>query len=221
MTRPTFALLPLAVGCTLGAPRVVDTRDLGMDASSIDMLEIVSDVGDLEVVGASGATAISGRVDLLSYRLGSAQDEVARDGLVVALEDRGGGVARLWVGLVDAPEGFTTDIVIEVPADLMLVVDDGSGDTTISNVAWLDVVDGSGDLAVYDIASDVSIEDGSGDMLVSGVGGDVDVLDDSGDIEVRNVAGIVTVDDGSGDVTIENAGGITIVDDGSGELIIR
>lgn len=111
------------------------------------------------------------------------------------------------------------DLVLEVPADVPVHVEDGSGEAEISGVAELSIDDGSGDLRISDVRGDVFIDDGSGGIDVRGVGGDVRVDDGSGGIDIADVRGSVRIDDGSGSIDVRDVrGDFTVVNDGSGGI---
>lgn len=112
------------------------------------------------------------------------------------------------------------DMEVGVPANLPLVVRDGSGEAKIENVASLEVVDGSGQLEIRNVRGGVEIVDGSGEVSVRDVGGNVTIRDGSGSIEIEQVGGSVLVSaDGSGSIDIVDVKGDFTVDrDGSGGI---
>ena len=58
----------------------------------------------------------------------------------------------------------------------------------------VEIIDGSGNIYVYNVDGSVDIDDGSGDIEVEDVGGDLWVrYDESGSIRYRNIRGIVDI----------------------------
>jgi len=110
------------------------------------------------------------------------------------------------------------DLDIEVPTNIRLDVEDGSGELKIRGTGAVELSDGSGDLELSGITGDVRIKDGSGNVVLRGVGGDVEVDDGSGNIDADNITGNFTIgDDGSGSVDISGVGGtMRIESKGSG-----
>ena len=112
------------------------------------------------------------------------------------------------------------DMEVGVPANLPVVVRDGAGEAKIENVASLEVVDGSGELAIRNVRGDVEIVDGSGEVSVRDVGGNVTIRDGSGSMEIEHIGGSVLVRlDGSGSIDVVDVKGDFTVDrDGSGGI---
>ncbi|HEX5461549.1 MAG TPA: DUF4097 family beta strand repeat-containing protein [Steroidobacteraceae bacterium] len=132
-------------------------------------------------------------------------------------------------------------LTVNVPLQLAVVLNSGSGDVVAESLASLDFHSGSGDLRAYQIAGALTLDLGSGDVEARGVGsvdlrstgsGDVSVSNvrgdvraghaGSGDLHFSGVQGGVSVGTvGSGDVRLENIGGSIEVDRiGSGDLVV-
>ncbi|NVK21067.1 MAG: hypothetical protein HWD86_00985 [Kangiellaceae bacterium] len=111
------------------------------------------------------------------------------------------------------------DLVVRMPEHLKLEVDDGSGDTSISNInAALEVDDGSGTLTINNIGGDTWVDDGSGDLYINHVTGDLVVDDGSGSLTIKDISGAVEIEDGSGSIDIREIGQKVYIDDGSGSI---
>lgn len=184
-----------------------------------------------------GTVRIEAAAGDLTVRGGADGDEVRVDGTACASSDEllrrirlsvtedGDGVAVL----VELPEasGFRSsaslDLVVELPSEARLDVDDSSGSIVISGVGGVDVDDSSGDLEISDIGGPVVVDDGSGNVVVRSVRGSVILEDTSGDVELEAIEGDVVIeDDGSGDIAIRTVGGsVTVEDDGSGDILVR
>jgi hypothetical protein len=119
----------------------------------------------------------------------------------------------------DGPQ-MALDLVIEVPDNLALDVDDGSGEAAFMNTGRLQLEDGSGEIEIRGARGSVEIDDGSGEITIDGVDGDVRISDGSGEINITNVSGSVTIDDdGSGSIDVRRVtGNFVVVSDGSGGI---
>jgi hypothetical protein len=111
------------------------------------------------------------------------------------------------------------DLELQVPGSMALVIDDGSGSMAIADVAAaVRIDDGSGSIDVRRVGS-LHINDGSGSIDVRAADGDVYVDDGSGSITIDAVGGSVTIDDGSGGIRVSDvAKDLIILDDGSGSV---
>ncbi len=188
--------LPAAADCRFKA--LIDET---IAASDADRIRIDVGAGSLDVVGAPNldhvrihGTACASSADLLDA-LGVETDRRGDDIVVVATkpDDEWHGLARRYAYI---------DLVVEVPAEASVAVDDGSGDLEIRHVRSAKVDDGSGSIRIEDVEEGVHVEDGSGE------------------IDIRDVRGTVWVNDGSGSVEIDRVGGVEIDSDGSGELVM-
>lgn len=133
----------------------------------------------------------------------------------------------------------SVDLTVEVPSDLALDVNDGSGGAQIDNVGPLtvdagsggvrvtrvnggaDVSSGSGGARLSDVRGDVTVSSGSGGLTISGVTGSVNVRDSgSGGIHVSQVTGSLHLGSiGSGSLNADDIGGdLTLDSKGSGSV---
>ncbi len=215
-----FALALVLVGSASAQCRFEAPRALDLDLDGVRSIRIVAQAGALSVTGSADATTLtaqgracaSSRALLDDVRLAS-----SRDGDVLVLRTE---VPR-------AGSFFATaylDLVVVLPNALPLEIDDGSGEVAVRDVASLRLTDGSGDVRVEGVAGDLILEDGSGDVEVHGVGGRFEVVrDGSGDLRVTGVAGSIEIlRDGSGDIDLTGVGGsVWIRDDASGGIRIE
>jgi hypothetical protein len=201
-----------------------ESRELSLDASGIDTIEIDAGAGSLEVRGGADANTIA--VTALIQVPGKKEEkalEIIESDLVLTLE-RDGDRATLkgyfdsnnW-GWGDSP---SVRLEVEVPSRLGLDIDDSSGSIKVRDVAGdIEIDDSSGSLEMTNVGGDIRIEDGSGSITVNGVGGDISINDGSGSITVSDVRGSVIVDDGSGSINVSDVDADLIIeDDGSGSL---
>lgn len=201
-----------------------ETRELTLDTRGIDTLEIDAGAGSMEVVGVSGASEI--RVVATIQVPGRDDDRAMKrieSDMTLSLEKQSDtALLKSWFdnGAFNWGDSPSIKLEVEMPENMHLAVDDGSGSMQISSVRGdIRIDDGSGSLTMQDVGGTVEIEDGSGSITVSGVGGDIEIDDGSGGIRVRDVAGSVTVDDGSGGIDVRDVEeDLIIVDDGSGGL---
>jgi len=196
--------------CAFSAP-----FDESIDAAGAVAVRIDAAAGSLQVVGAGDLSEVRVRgescassqsllddIELVVERHGDRVD------VIVDLPDRqwGGGYARL-------------DLEIEVPGDVPVEIDDGSGSIDVRGVAAVAIDDGSGSIEIRDVAGDLRIDDGSGSIHVEEVGGEVRIRDGSGEIDVRRAGSVVIDEDGSGSIDVSDIGGdFTVRDDGSGGI---
>ena len=215
---------------------VKQTQQLTLPSNNLEYLNVLSGAGNLEIKGSQTATSI--RVDATIYTA-DIEDEyeltLEQDGkqakLVAQNKSRNG--ISFYSG--QSPH---IDLVVTVPSNLNLDIDDGSGDIlinamqsnidvkdgsgdlTISGAKNLTVDDGSGEMHVSNISGSLSVEDGSGDIVISHINGAVNVDDNSGDMLIEHIGSSVTIEDGSGDIRVNHAKGLTITESGSGDVSI-
>lgn len=222
-----------------GSNEYTEARNLDLDASGLSVFSIDAGAGALVVNGIEGSNEI---VVVATIRVDTDDPEDATKFIEKRLRlglERDGDKADLKAGFssgwgkdLDA----AVDLDVRMPANLALVVDDGSGAVAINNVASsvkiddgsgpielansgdVDIDDGSGSIRLENTGA-VKIDDGSGSITIVGAAGDVYVEDGSGTIEIRSVRGSVTVDDGSGDIEIDDVEhDLIIEEEGSGSL---
>ena len=201
-----------------------EQRDLNLGASGIASVDIEAGAGRLEITGVSGADEISVMATIqVSDRDADKARELIESRLVLTLEKQGD-TAVLKAYFKQRPWNFgdspLVHLVVQMPDNLNLAVDDGSGSMQISAVSGnIEVEDGSGSITMTNVGGEVEIDDGSGSISVEDVGGDISIDDGSGGIKVRGVAGSVIIDDGSGGINVSDVEeDLIIVDDGSGGL---
>ena len=222
--QKSLVLAIIATGATSVAwADYQEVRELTLAAAGVGTLSIDAGAGSMDVVGVDGASEISVTATI---EVPGRSDEKAKEriesNMVLSL-DQDDDEARLkaWFengwGWGDSPY---IQLQVRMPADMNLVIDDGSGSIDVSNVRGnVAVDDGSGSLTMDGVGGDVEIDDGSGSITVREAGGDVYINDGSGSIDVRGVTGSVTVDDGSGSIDVSDVEeDLIIVDDGSGGL---
>lgn len=201
-------------GAAYGEDLDYELRTQSLPAGDLTRLVAITGAGTLEIIGEAGRQDIEYVAEIH-----------ARDTSAVQLSlDASGSSARLEA---DAHNGrmqggwARIDLLLRVPAQLALDLEDGSGEITINGMQGPVLVDDGSGALFLDGAARATIKDGSGEMVVENIAGDLDIDDGSGEIRVRNVGGKVTVNDGSGAIGIDGAGGLNIVESGSGGVSIN
>ena len=238
LLRPTLIALSLSIGlsgCIINvnsataAPKIHEHKSLILDSGSINELVARTGAGELHITGVEDQTQIMLEADIYTY-----------EGLAPTLTLLQRGNQAELVAEFDTSVNFNRspyiDIKLTVPAQMMLDINDGSGDMSISGTragiklvdgsgdinieggAKLNIDDGSGDILISNTQGGITLEDGSGAVNLSNIQGDVSIEDGSGELTVRHVQGLVSIDDGSGDINVTDTQGLTIIEAGSGDL---
>lgn len=210
-----------------------EQRKLQLSATDLTELAAETQAGDLKIIGVKGASQIEVTADLYYSEAKQYNLSLEKSGSTAVLK----AVNASCIGVCMGSSAYA-DLVVTMPAELALKLDDGSGDIHIEGLnSDLTIDDGSGDLTVQggrnlvledgsgtirltQLSGNVRVDDGSGDLFIQQVAGTVKVEDSSGDIDIQQVQGLVTVSDSSGDIRVLKAGGFTLLDDGSGDLKI-
>jgi hypothetical protein len=220
--------------CAFEAP-----RDMSIDLAGVRGVQVLVHSYDLHVTGRADAR----KLDV--HGRACASDRGMLDALTVTQRREGDQlVIELGGGMRSGFRLFGSNysdlnVTVQLPADLPLTVDVGSGDAEVGGVRQLDSHVGSGDLHVRNVAGrfatsvgsgDVEAHDvgsldagsvGSGGLTATGVGGDARVGSiGSGDVTLRNVRGSVHADTlGSGDLDVDGVGGdLSLGAKGSGDV---
>ena len=192
-----------------------------MAASATDTLELKAGSGDLKVEGREGLDEVR------ATARACASDQDYLDELQVTL-DRAGNDIILTTHYPDL-SGFRfrnnvarIDLVVEIPLNMAVEIDDSSGSMEVSRTGALRIDDNSGNIDVRGINGSVRIDDSSGSVEVEDVAGDVEIEDRSGSINVRDIEGTLRVRDSSGPIDVVTVGQDVVVErDGSGSINVR
>lgn len=204
--------------CKFEAP-----RNLTLDLAGVREIQIDLHSHELHVTGNDGAKggSVTGRA--------CASDKALLDDLTVTQHREGdrliieaGNRGRTVISLFKS--NYTSlQLDAQLPSQIPVVLNVGSGDAWVTGVQRLTSTVGSGDLHVNRIAGPFSSSVGSGDVDAHEVGSlDIGSIG-SGDIKVDTVRGDARVGSiGSGDVTVRNVSGSVRVDTlGSGDLRVQ
>lgn len=213
-------LLPLAARADEPQCKSSEARSLKLDLAGVKRVLFEVNHHDLHVKGVPGSGgAASGRAcasnaDLLEQL--TLTQHKSGDQLVVTLARKSGGwsFGNTYAYL---------DIRAEVPANLPVQLDVGSGDADVEGVASLALETGSGDINGRDIKGAVSAKAGSGDVQLERIGALKVESIGSGDFRARQINGAAEVGGvGSGDLDlIDVQGNVHIGNVGSGDVDVR
>ena len=194
-----------------------ENQQLFVSGSGIKKLSVESQAGDLRIIGKADQTQIEVSAKLYYQDKSQVQLSLESKGdHAVLMAKTDGKCFGICTG-----ESPLIDLEVTVPASLLLDLDDGSGNISISGMtADMVIDDGSGDIQLHGGAS-VKLEDGSGGIQISNLSGSLNLIDGSGSIEVQQVAGDVTINDGSGEINVRNVGGTVRISDGSGSISVQ
>ena len=207
-------------------------RNATVPVSRAERVTVIGRAGSLRIEGRSGAREVTVR------GTARASSRTALDAVRLIAEERRG---TIYIeadipehhGWNDDDDEQSLDLVIELPRDLPLDVEDGSGDLEIRDVGPLELSDGSGEATIEHVGGNLRVKDGSGELHIVDVKGDVEVTDGSGELEIRDVDGGVEIGQkgsgtlritsvaksvrvrakGSGSVDVSHVGGDFIVDE--------
>lgn len=223
MPRSLTAALLLALVASPAAAQWGRGREYTAERSATISTARASRIG---IQARAGSLRIVGRSGLDEVRAHGTARASSRDVLesVRLRADRSGSAVTI---VVETPERLrdddwaALDLVVEVPGDLPLTVEDGSGDVEIRDVGALELHDGSGGVTIDGLDGSLRLVDGSGELRVTGVRGDVEIEDGSGETIVRDVRGTVRIDDGSGELEIRDVGhDVFLARKGSGDVTV-
>ena len=198
-------------------------RKVSLTASAAEWLRLDAGSGELTIEGRAGLDRVQ------AVGRACASDESYLEELTLTLERRGDDVVlathypnRNGRGGWRGEDYARIDLVVEVPLDMAVDLEDSSGGMDITGTGELRIDDSSGEIFVHGVNGAVWIDDSSGSIDVRDVVGDVEVDDGSGEVELSNVQGSVLVRDGSGGIDVaEVKGDVVIGDDGSGSIDVR
>ncbi len=202
-------------------------RSLELSTDRISAVEFDVGAGSLDIIGTSGnEIKINATIESDDYR--------DMDDLVEAFEDkmlfsikRESEYAMVYAKAKDGfswgkSKNIAIHLEVELPKNMDLVIDDGSGPMTVENIdGTVRIDDGSGPMKLINMGNDVRIDDGSGPITITGVQGDLKIDDGSGPVKVSGVSGSMDIEDGSGPIIANEVGGDFTVDDGSGDIEVK
>jgi hypothetical protein len=218
-----MALLSLPWAASAAECRYTAPRNLHADLAGVRGVQIDLHSHDLHLSGHNGG----GALDLSGRACASSQ--AALDNLQVTSHREGdqliidiGSDHSFSMGLFGESYAYL-ELQAQLPANIPVNINSGSGDAYINGLSQLNAQTGSGDLHIDHIAGDVSITSGSGDVELSDVGSLHVGSMGSGDVRGRDIhRGVDIGTVGSGDLTLEHVGGsVNVSTIGSGDLVVK
>ena len=211
-------------------------QDLSVSAANISELKIDAEAGSLIIKGDSNATAITVNANIYAAK----GDET----YTLTLEKHGDTaelISKLNNGSLSFYSGSSPhiDLIVSVPSNLKLDIDDDSGDIVIRAMQndisidddsgsiviesgrTINIDDDSGDIRISNVSGNISIEDDSGSIMIDQGQGRIDIEDDSGDIQIENSQGPARIIDESGSISVKTLAGALTIEDGSGDIDVR
>jgi len=201
--------------CNFSAP-----RNLQADLTGVRAVRIEVNSHDLHLKGVVGTPGLnaSGRA--------CASDQSALDGLQITQRREGdqlllelGGNSHSSFKLLGSSYTYL-EITMQLPPNVPVTVNVGSGDADVTGLQQLQGQVGSGDLTVSQLTGKFGASVGSGDINASDIGSlDLGSVG-SGDFNARGIKGDARIGSiGSGDVDLRDVGGNVHADTlGSGDL---
>jgi hypothetical protein len=216
-------LMGLNTSCTIVlADHTLRTQTESFPASGIEAALLETAAGILTITGTPGMSAIEVRAEFKCKSGFSGNTERILDNLQLDMEVRGNTfyLKSHHRGNWNLGDSGWIDISINMPTEIALDIDDGSGSISISGInRSIKITDGSGEIELTRIDGSIQIDDGSGEIRVRNAQGDVDIQDGSGSIDLRYLGRNVQIRDGSGSINVDDVvGDLDIPSDGSGEI---
>jgi hypothetical protein len=223
--RRLLVLLPLlSISLTAAADecRYSAPRNLHDDLSGVRGVQIELHSHDMHLIGSGSSSSLelTGRACASSQSaLDNLQVSSHREGDQLIIDAGGHNAVNISFFGVSYQE---LDLQIQLPSNMPVSVNDGSGDAYISGLTQLDAQTGSGDLHISNIAGAVSVITGSGDVDIAEIGSLHAGSVGSGDLKARSVKSDVHIGSvGSGDVELDQVGGnVEVGTLGSGDLTV-
>jgi hypothetical protein len=215
------AIFPAAASAQWGQDAYTAPRNAVVSAGGAKRIEIEASAGFLRVRGISGS-----EVKITGLARASRQNLLAEIKLIA---ERRGEVVYIKADIDDRRNNWSDwgensyralDLTIDVPTNIPLEIEDGSGEIEIRGTAGVSLTDGSGSIEMQEIGGPVRIDDGSGEIQLRNIRGNIEINDGSGEIVARGVTGnLVIDDDGSGSIeAFDVSGSFTVRNDGSGTI---
>ncbi|HSN71530.1 MAG TPA: DUF4097 family beta strand repeat-containing protein, partial [Steroidobacteraceae bacterium] len=229
----TLPIVTLACTSLLSLPAAADDscrhsaeRYAAAPTAGIERVRVEAGAGSLRIVGEANAQQVMARGRACS----GSEELVAATSIQIRREGPLRVVTTVLPDPIETRGTFfgssghyaTLDLVVDVPLEVALEVEDSSGDLVIEDVGPTELADSSGDIRIRNVNGALTVTDSSGNIDVRDVRGDLTLTDSSGDVDVEEIAGTVTIPvDSSGDLDIrEVEGSVLIATDTSGDIDI-
>lgn len=223
-----------------------ESKTLKVDAETPVILSVDDDAGDVSIVGAD-VEAVEIEIVKTGYGSSDARAQTALENIQYEIKQNGNTITFVYkLDGRQTREVNTVDLVITVPTDTEVELDNGFGvidvselkgdvnisgdfgDVSVTNIEGALVVDNaSGELVVTNVdagAQNVSIEADFGNITLEKVNGkDVSIDSSSGTLNLNNVraTGDLYTSSDFGNITIENSSAASVtVDSNSGKATL-
>jgi DUF4097 and DUF4098 domain-containing protein YvlB len=201
------------------------TKQMGLPAADIHELRVHCGAGSLYIINTEWQDTIRVIAEIEVDNVTQSDGQGFADKNAVLSLDRKGKRAILnsdFKRTFRPPVDARINLTIEVPKEIDVHIDDGSGPIHIQHFSGhLDIKDGSGLITVERVVGSVRVADGSGKIIMEDIQGNVEVKDGSGSIEINKIRGDVRVTDGSGIISVQYVDGNVTVADESGRIDIN
>ncbi len=205
------------------------SKTLNLPVKGINVFEMECGAGYLKIQGIEGLEEIQVTANIIIEGISKKRIPTFIEDKVILHLKKEGNRARLvskiknpkrsWFSL--KKRRFVINLDIKTPASLKMNVNDGSGEITIRDLGS-DVIldDGSCSIIIENVKGSVQINDGSGSMKIADIGGDTSIVDGSGEIFTKSLHGNLKIKDGSGSIDVKNISKSVKIKDGSGSMDI-
>jgi DUF4097 and DUF4098 domain-containing protein YvlB len=205
-----------------------EVKELSLSAEGIKKLEIRCGAGSLEVLGKEDLEEIQVIAEIVFKGVSEERaKKFIRERIKLSIKKTGEKAILVSKFKQFRPILFSfkervINMTVNVPKNMPLQIDDGSGWLRIENITGnVDIDDGSGSMEILNVTGELHLEDSSGDVRVEKIKGNMEIDDSSGDLKVKNISGDVKIDDGSGEIDMVGIFGNVAIDDGSGTIYVR
>ena len=217
----SLLLLPLVALADEPQCQHSEPRALKLDVAGAKAIVFQVNQHDLVLQAGPGPAELSGRAcasraDLLKDLVVTQSKEGGK--LIVKLERANPGLS-----ILSGNQYAYLDLRGTIPDNVLIQMNVGSGDASVTGAHSLSADVGSGDIDLRGIKGPVTAAIGSGDVELDGAGSLNLLRVGSGDFTARNVGGAAKVGDvGSGDVKLHDvAGNVNIGTVGSGDIDLQ
>ena len=219
----TLFLVLATSGCVESwAEQTLTTKRQSFAAGNLTNARLETGAGGLTITGRRGISAIEVVADYKGRPSSSESAQRIIDRLRLTMEVRG----NTFYLKTDNENNWRSDsqgwidLSVTLPAGLALDIVDGSGSIAVSGMdSNVTVEDGSGEVEIDTIRGSLKVRDGSGSIRIRDIEQNVDIRDGSGSIDISRVGNDVTISDGSGSVdVVDVAGRLEVTEGGSGSI---
>jgi DUF4097 and DUF4098 domain-containing protein YvlB len=205
------------VGSGIQSAKYTFERSLTIETSQLAKFNVETKQGDITIIGEDGRNSIDVKAKISTNEPENFTLQLQESGNTVYLQSHFNSGFKGWTSGAQY-----IDLVVYMPSEMALEVQQRSGDLSIKNVKkGLNLDDSSGDIDLQNIIGSVDVKDTSGDIKMRSTVGNLYIDDTSGDIKVVETEGNIQIEDTSGDIDLYGTSGSVIVDDSSGDIYVK